>query len=317
MRLSKLLKSIGFRLTLLYVALFEASVIILMLFVYFTTVSELEQQTRYAIQTEAMELRANFISQKMPKTIAIINNKIAQDTDNTAVYLLADKSKKALAGNLENLPQHNLTLEDLPEDDQESPHQESPQDTVKKGAKWLTYSISINNPTTDEVTVSKGIAYQVTLPKGYILVVGHNLRHLEKIQQLISKVIAISVVLSALLAIGSGILMSKTLTRRIEVINITSSKIIAGNLSERIMVGGSGDEFDHLAENLNAMLGKIEELVSGIKQVSDSIAHDLRTPLSHIRNRLEGVIINTPNREEIFNELRAVLSRIDKLGADL
>ena len=81
--------------------------------------------------------------------------------------------------------------------------------------------------------------------------------------------------------------MSRNMLRRLDAINRTSGEIIAGDLTRRVPVSGSGDEFDVLAENLNRMLDRIERLMKGLREVTDSVAHDLRTPLNRLRNRLE------------------------------
>jgi signal transduction histidine kinase len=89
------------------------------------------------------------------------------------------------------------------------------------------------------------------------------------------------------LALIGGAMMSRSMSRRIEVINETSLEIMSGDLSRRIPSRGTNDDFDKLAENLNTMLDRIEALMEGVKRVSDNIAHDLRTPLARLRNHLE------------------------------
>lgn len=284
--------------------LFEVAVILLMLFTYIAVISELERQTRYTIQTEAMELRSNFLSQKLPKTVAVIKNKIAQDFDRVALYLLVDKDRNILAGNTGDLPIEIF----LPKNDG------ADQTLINPTGDWFAYHY-INEPGIDShhTKIVRGIAYRVSLPKGLILVVGNHLRYLEKVQQIILRVITVSTVLATVLAVAVGLLMNRMLMRRMEAINMTARHIMEGALSERITTGGSGDEFDHLAENLNAMLNRIEALVAGIKQVSDNIAHDLRTPLNGIRHRIEGLMVNPPKESQMREELRVILGRIDRL----
>ena len=99
------------------------------------------------------------------------------------------------------------------------------------------------------------------------------------------------------LALLGGFLMSRSTTRRIEVINNTSRRIMNGHLSLRIPTRGTDDDFDQLAENLNQMLDRIVYLMEGIRHVSDSIAHDLRTPLTRLRNQLENTLMSVDNDE--------------------
>jgi signal transduction histidine kinase len=96
-----------------------------------------------------------------------------------------------------------------------------------------------------------------------------------------------TVLLILFLGTVGGALMSRNMLRRLDIINRTSGEIIAGDLSRRVPLVGSGDEFDVLAENLNRMLDRIERLMKGLREVTDSVAHDLRTPLNRLRNRLE------------------------------
>jgi len=112
-------------------------------------------------------------------------------------------------------------------------------------------------------------------------------RELEATRRLIIDALTWGLAITAALALGVGLLMSSRITRRIEAINQTSREIMEGDLSRRVPTTGSGDDFDHLAENLNRMLERIEELMAVVHQVSDNIAHDLRTPLTRLRTRLE------------------------------
>lgn len=95
--------------------------------------------------------------------------------------------------------------------------------------------------------------------------------------------------------------MSRSMSRRIEVINATSREIMSGDLSRRIPSRGSNDDFDKLTENLNTMLDRIESLMEGVKRVSDNIAHDLRTPLARLRNHLE-MLKTRPSSSENYSE---------------
>ncbi len=89
---------------------------------------------------------------------------------------------------------------------------------------------------------------------------------------------------------GAGILISRSMLGRIEAVTEASRKIMAGDLSRRVPLNGSGDELDRLSESLNAMLARIEELMAALREVSDNIAHDLKTPLTRLRNRAEAAL---------------------------
>ncbi len=121
------------------------------------------------------------------------------------------------------------------------------------------------------------------------LLVGRDVRDLEATLGLIRGSLAWGLALAGALAVLGGWLMSAGVLRRIEAITRTSRDIMDGDLSRRMPVDGSGDDFDQLAENLNRMLDRIEDLMNRVRQVSDSIAHDLRTPLTRLRTKLEGL----------------------------
>jgi signal transduction histidine kinase len=118
-----------------------------------------------------------------------------------------------------------------------------------------------------------------------------------------------------LLGLLGGALMSRNMLRRLDSINKTSGEIIAGDLSRRVPLVGSGDEFDTLAENLNRMLDRIERLMKGLREVTDSVAHDLRTPLNRLRNRLEEVQSRRAADGVETSEIERAIAEADRLIA--
>jgi signal transduction histidine kinase len=130
----------------------------------------------------------------------------------------------------------------------------------------------------------RGRSYQLD---DYFLFVGRDIRENIALQQLIVRALLWGLVIMSVLGLFGGILMSRRVLRHIEQINQTTREIMAGNLSRRIPTNGSADDFDQLATNLNSMLDEIARLMSGIRNVSNNVAHDLRTPLTRLRNQLE------------------------------
>jgi signal transduction histidine kinase len=116
-----------------------------------------------------------------------------------------------------------------------------------------------------------------------------------------------------LLGLSGGALMSRNMLARLESINRTSAEIIDGDLSRRVPVGTAHDEFDALAENLNAMLDRIERLMKGVREVTDSVAHDLRTPLTRLRNRLETTLRHSDPAGTQTPEIEAAVAETDQL----
>lgn len=126
-----------------------------------------------------------------------------------------------------------------------------------------------------------------TFPNGYPLLVGRRVENLERFNLKITEGLIWAAALFLLLATAAGISTSRRSVARIEAINATSREIIRTGLRQPIPGRGTTDEWDELARNLDSMLDRIEELVESNRQVSDAIAHDLRTPLSRMRGRLE------------------------------
>jgi signal transduction histidine kinase len=122
-----------------------------------------------------------------------------------------------------------------------------------------------------------------------------------------------SIALLALLGIVAGLAVSRSVLRRIEAVTETSRTIMAGDLSKRIPLDGSGDELDRLSESLNAMLGRIEELMVALREVSDNIAHDLKTPLNRLRNRAEAALRDPNNPASYRDGLVKTIEEADDL----
>ena len=116
-----------------------------------------------------------------------------------------------------------------------------------------------------------------------------------------------------MLGLGGGIFVARRVLRRIDAMTGTTQRIMAGDLSGRLPVGRSGDELDRLAENLNAMLERIEALMMGLKEVSDNIAHDLKTPLTRLRNRAEEALASSGSEAEYRAALERTIEESDGL----
>src|SRR6185437_1666088 len=179
-----------------------------------------------------------------------------------ALYLLVDGLHHYVAGNLDPWPQVSDTTENMVEFD---------------------FERSVNGHM--ETRRARGRIY--TVPGGFKLLVAQDVHDRYLTERMFTTTLPWTVLLILFLGTVGGALMSRNMLRRLDIINRTSGEIIAGDLSRRVPLVGSGDEFDVLAENLNRMLDRIERLMKGLREVTDSVAHDLRTPLNRLRNRLE------------------------------
>jgi len=277
MKASELLGSSSFRLSFIYMILFAGSVLILLGFIYWSTVGYMSEQTDATIEADITGLAEQYRKGGLNNLVSIITDRIERDPDSALVYLFVSADYSPLAGNLNAWP-----------------------DTRPTRDGWLNFEF-------EDVRADNRIfharARPFTLQGGLLLLVGRDIRELRATQQLIIRALVWGIVLTLVFALAGGIIMSQSMLKRIDRINQVSREIMAGDLQQRIDTRGSNDEFDQLAVNLNAMLDEIEHLMTGIRQVTDNVAHDLRTPLTRLRTRLEqfraGLDDDNPDIENI------------------
>ena len=157
------------------------------------------------------------------------------------------------------------------------------------------------------------LARVFVLSGGYRLLVGRDLHDAQAFRTRITRTLAWAALLTLALGVAGGLFMTRNMLARVEAVNRTSARIIHGDLTQRVPLTGSGDEFDQLATNLNAMLDQIERLMAGMRQVTDNIAHDLRTPLSRLRARLEVTLLERPDAARYADALRETIVEADRL----
>jgi signal transduction histidine kinase len=151
------------------------------------------------------------------------------------------------------------------------------------------------------------------LSSGFRLLIGRDLEERRRLFGIVAKAAQWSVLIVVVLGLGGGIFVARRVLRRIDAMTGTTQRIMAGDLSGRLPVGRSGDELDRLAGNLNAMLERIEALMMGLKEVSDNIAHDLKTPLTRLRNRAEEALARSGSEAEYRAALERTIEESDGL----
>jgi methyl-accepting chemotaxis protein len=175
---------------------------------------------------------------------------------------------------------------------------------------WVDFTI--REPGIDAAGEHAARARLIPLEGGYRLLVGHDMTECYRFGRIMTGAMTVALLITVLVGLLGGVLMSRRILGRLEAVNRTSREILGGALDRRIPVTGRGDEFDQLGENLNAMLERLEKLMTGMRQVTDNVAHDLRSPLSRLRSRLEVTLLGRADTQEAYREaLRATVTEID------
>ena len=175
-----------------------------------------------------------------------------------------------------------------------------PTDAVGQSG-WLEFPYEVLG--IDDTRIHLARAFYTRLSGGYTLFVGRDIEERRQFSKLISAAMYYALALAFIVGLGGGFLMSRNFLRRIDTISATSRSIRGGDMSERIPVQGTNDEIDRLSQNLNDMLDQIERLMTGMREVSDNVAHDLKTPLTRMRARVEAAL-----RQDSKPILKAALS---------
>ena len=270
------LRSAGLRFAVLYAALFGVSALALAVFLWWATAGLLDRQVDAAIHADAQGLLEQWDDGGLPAMVLTIRDRLAGNIDDDAIYLLVDSSLHRVAGNLEHWPSG-----------------------IPLSGQWFELPIE------REGARSLARVEQIDLPGGYHLLIGRDVQVRARLRSLLAD--ALLWALLAVVVLGSvGALLVRGLFRStLADVSQTTEAIIAGDLTRRVPLSGRGDEFDRLAETINEMLERIARLMGGVRQVSNAIAHDLRTPITRARARLEDAALHATCE----SDLRAAIER--------
>ena len=283
----KTFKTSTFRLAAIYLTVFAISTGAILGYIYWNTVVILEQQVDDTVKAEVQGLAEQYRQRGLPGLVEIIRERSRQNTG--SVYLLSNFIGRRLAGNLQGLPAKALRQQG-----------------------WIEFSYEVQMPDGTAHHIARAVHSE--LDGGYMLLVGRDIEERRLFAQLIRTALFWSLGLALVFGVGGAMLLSRNFLRRIDSIAATSRTIMAGDLTGRMPVSGTGDELDRLASSLNEMLDQIERLMTGMKEVSGNVAHDLRTPLNRMRSNLEAAI-RGETRHKSRKVLESVLADADQLLA--
>ena len=285
---ARLLRTNAFRLAALYLTLFATSVLALLAFIYVSAASFVERQTETTLNAEIASLTEQYEQRGLAGLVAVVAERSARQRGEAMLYLMIDPLRRPLAGNLSGWPQA---------------------EQVRPG--WISFPVETGHGGNHRIDTAR--ATILTLPGGFRVLVGRDLHDATSFRDRVSETLAWAGLLTLGLGLAGGIFISRNMLHRVEAVSNTAAEIIHGDLTKRVPLAGSGDEFDQLATNLNAMLDQIERLMAGMRQVTDNIAHDLRTPLSRLRTRLELTLLEKPDAERAAEAMRQTINEADHL----
>ena len=276
LRLAHLLRSASVRLAVVYAVLFGLSAVVFMLFLWWATAGLLERQVEGAIHSDAQALAERWQEGGLPALALTIGERLDQDVDDASIYLLVDAGGTRLAGNLERWPKPVVSTE-------------------------LWYELPISR------AGNRGLAemHAYPLPGGDSLLIGRDIRGRDMLRRLLGQTLVYALLMVGALSTLGAIVVRNLFHRMVSNVAGTASRIAAGDLAQRVPMVGTGDEFDQVAETINDMLDRIARLMDGVRQVSNSIAHDLRTPITRARSGLEDALNSTRDPDT----LRAAIER--------
>jgi signal transduction histidine kinase len=275
--LGRIFRTTAFKLSVAFLAISAVGAGLVLGIVAFEVTALIDDETKQTIAAEADGLAEQYAQGGIRRLGYVIEQRTHEA--GSSLYLLTSFAGETLAGNIERLPSGVLE---------------------KAGFIETRYET-----TDDSGGERRALARFFVLPGGFRLVVGHDLHDRARIGVLMARAFAIALVVLAVLGALGGLFVARRVLRRIDAMSNASRAIMAGDMAERLPVSGSGDELDRLAENLNHMLARIGELLTGLREVSDNIAHDLRTPLTRLRNQAEEAL----RRDGDTAQYRAALER--------
>jgi signal transduction histidine kinase len=284
---TSLLKTQAFRIVLVYVLLFALSVAALLGFTYWNTRRTLDAQTDQIIAAEITGLQEQYARLGLPGLVETVRARSLRGGQ--ALYLISDGLHHYIAGNLAFWPQ----LSGAP------------------NSEFIEFDYE--RPVDGKLETRRARGRIFALGNDFELLVAQDVHERYLTTRMFTTTLPWTVALILLLGAAGGGLMSRNMLRRLDTINRTSGEIMKGDLTRRVPLAGSGDEFDELAVNLNRMLDRIERLMRGLREVTDSVAHDLRTPLNRLRNRLEESVARLQASGTQAGEIERAIAETDQL----
>jgi len=284
--LGKLLRTTAFQLTLVYLLIFIVFAASLLGYFALNTRRLITEQITTTVNTEINGLSEQYAQGGIRRLVIVVD--LRSRRPGSSLYLVTTATGEGLAGNVGSL-----------------------EPGVLDHPGWL--ETNYRRLEAPEGNDHRALVQIVQLPGGFRLLVGRDLDERERLFGIIANAGQWSIALVIVLGLVGGFFVSRRVLSRVDAMTDTAQTIMAGDLTGRLPVAGTGDEFDRLALHVNAMLERIEALMIGLKEVSDNIAHDLKTPLTRLRNRCEQALRSAKGEPDYRAALEATIAESDEL----
>jgi len=289
--LGKLFRTTTFKLTLVYLTVFALFAVFLLGYFALNTRRLITEQINETVDTEITGLSEQYRLGGIRRLVLVVD--VRARRPGSSLYLVTTFTGEALAGNVTALAPGILDNPGWTETAYRRLDESEPPGYPDHNALVRVFQ----------------------LPGGFRLLVGRDLEERERLYHIILGAGRWSIAIVIVLGLVGGLFVTRRVLRRVDAMTETTRSIMAGDLGERLPVAGTGDELDRLAENLNVMLERIEALMHGLKEVSDNIAHDLKTPLTRLRNRTEQALRTAKSETEYRAALESTIEESDHLIA--
>jgi len=284
----RLYRTSAFRLALLYVALFGAAMLVLLGVIYWSTLTVVDRQTTENIDAEIRGLAEQYRDEGLSRLVEILAERSRSVGSKNNVYLLADPTYDHITGNLADWPA-----------------------AAKGTSGWVDLELQAIDG--GKSSIHQVRARTFVLPGDYRLLVGRDMREQARLREIVLVALAWAMAGTVILGLAGGFLMSRTMLRRVDGISAAAHRIMRGDLSQRVPTNNSGDEFDRLAKALNQMLEQIEQLMTAMRAVTDSLGHDLRSPLTRLKGRIEMTLRDKPDVSAYRGTLDQAIADVDAI----
>jgi len=278
----KIFKSATFGLAMWYGVLFSSSALLLVGFLFWETIVFMDRQVDSILRSEMVSLIRGRTAPDPQRLAEDVRRRIPVTDDEGLYYAVVDPQGQLLAGNLRNLGPLTLAAD---------------------GSFDLRVPVGPPGDPSDDRVIQGRLH---VLRDGSQVIVGLDVKDEQHLQNLIAETLATGMVLMLLLSVAGAFLFRRAVVARLQKVNRTCEDIMEGDLSQRVPRSGSDDEFDHLSENINRMLDEIQYLMESKRNMSTTIAHDLRHPLTRLKTLVESIL--TPATDT--GETKSVVTRV-------